>query len=113
MNPYTIPPPDLGEETTFTNEIWIRYGKPSRIILSEGWIYIGESAFNGATELQTIRIPASVRFILRRAFENASELYQVEFAQGSRLFSIDNHAFAGATSLEEINIPASLHTINE
>jgi hypothetical protein len=40
-------------------------------------------------------------------------LYQVEFAQGSRLISIDYRAFAGATSLEEINIPASIHTISK
>ena len=108
MNPYTtIPAPNQeGVDTTFTNDDWVTRGRPPRIILSEGWTSIGVAAFNGATELQTIRIPTSVVSIQHLAFGNTINLREVEFVEGSHLDTIDEVAFFRTTALERINIPA-------
>ena len=113
MNPYTtIPAPNQeGADTTFTNDDWVTRGRPPRIILSEGWTSIGVAAFNGAAELQTIRIPASVVSIQHLAFGDTINLREVEFVEGSHLDTIDEVAFFRTTALERINIPASVRVI--
>jgi len=113
MNPYTtIPAPNQeGADTTFTNDDWVTRGRPPRIILSEGWTSIGVAAFNGATELQTIRIPASVVSIQHLAFGDTINLREVEFVEGSHLDTIDEVAFFRTTALERINIPARVTRI--
>ena len=116
MNPYTtIPAPDPGEDTTFTKEhwhdFWLGPGSLQNIILEEGWTAIGWEAFVKNTELQMIRIPASVVDILEDAFNGAINLRQVEFAQGSQLDFIGEGAFDGTIALEKINIPARVTSI--
>ena len=112
--PYiTIPAPGRLESTIFTNDVWRRRGNPPKIILSEGWTEIGTMAFDDATELQTIRIPASVVSIQYRAFGDAINLRKVEFVEGSHLHSIDAIAFFGTRALERINIPASVIDIGD
>ena len=111
MEHIAILTPGPGDTTTFTKNVWIRSGKPPRIILSEGWTEIEMFAFKDASELQTIRIPASVSTIDVQAFVNATNLQQVEFAEGSQLQIIDANAFSLTTALERINIPASVEGI--
>lgn len=110
MEHITIPVPGSGD-TTFTNNVWIGSGKPPRIILSEGWTEIGMFAFKDASELRAIRIPASVSTIDVQAFVNATNLQQVEFAEGSQLQIIEANAFSLTTALGRINIPASVQVI--
>ena len=112
-NPYTIPAPGPGEDTTFTLEVWEEHGMPPILILDEGWTEIEDQAFVDMPDLEMIRIPASVVNILEDAFARAINLRQVEFAQGSQLESIGDGAFSDATALESIRIPSSVEYIGE
>ena len=108
MNPYTIPPPDPGGNTIFTDEDWVEHGSPPILILAEGWTAIGEETFYNEISLVSIRIPASLVDIRENAFRGAKKLREIEFVEGSLLEFIRTGAFAGAIALKRINIPASV-----
>lgn len=108
MNPYTIPAPDPDGDTTFTTQDWNEHGRQPILILEHGWTAIGEEAFMDATELQMIRIPASVLDIRANAFKGTTNLHQVDFVEDSLLQFIREGAFDSAISLERIHIPAAV-----
>ena len=74
---------------------------------------------NGTTLVQypigntrtTYNIPATVTSIVEGAFQNATAITSVIFAEGSQLTSIGNGAFQTTTSLTSIIIPASVTSI--
>lgn len=113
MDPYTIPPPGLGEDTIFTYAVWEQHNTPSNLILAEGWTGIEEQAFTDNPDLQMIRIPASVVSIQEDAFNGAIGLRQVEFAEGSLLTFIGDSTFSRTEALERINIPAGVTHIGD
>ena len=72
-------------------------------------VAIGESAFYESS-ITSIEIPASVKTIGNRAFQNCYSLISVTFDEGSKLTSIGNNAFYYC-GIESISIPASVETI--
>lgn len=72
-------------------------------------VAIGESAFYESS-ITSIEIPASVKTIGNRAFQNCYSLISVTFDEGSKLTSIGNNAFENS-GIESISIPASVVTI--
>ena len=72
-------------------------------------VAIGKSAFYESS-ITSIEIPASVKTIGNRAFQNCSFLTFVTFAEGSKLTSIEVYAFQ-LTKISSISIPASVVTI--
>jgi hypothetical protein len=83
------------------------------IHIPAGVYHIGQGAFNGATSLQRIRIPRLVQTLMDLTFENATNLSEVTFEEDSQLEFINNGAFRGATSLQTIEIPAGVTRIGE
>ena len=69
-------------------------------------VAIGESAFYESS-ITSIEIPASVKTIGNRAFQNCYSLISVTFDEGSKLTSIGNNAFENS-GIESISIPASV-----
>jgi hypothetical protein len=63
------------------------------------------------SQVTSLSISASVKEIERFAFEGASELESVTFAQGSQLTSLGVGAFSDATSLSSITIPSGVTSI--
>jgi hypothetical protein len=72
---------------------------------------IGEYAFQGASALTSISIPASVTSIGTHAFEGASSLETVTFDTDSKLTSIGEQAFYRVNNLRSIIIPKSVTSI--
>ena len=72
---------------------------------------IGSSAFYGATSLTSIIIPESVTSIGSGTFYSATSLISITFVGTSALTSIGSRAFQNATGLTSITIPASVTSI--
>lgn len=71
---------------------------------------IGGKAFLFCKSLESIEIPASVESIGAYAFEICENLKDVEWADGSKLTTIDDYVFC-RTGLSSISIPASATAI--
>lgn len=73
---------------------------------------LGTSAFWNATSLTALTIPAGVTSIGSNAFKSATSLASITFGPGSQLTSIGSAAFNGATSLASIALPSGVTAIN-
>ena len=81
------------------------------IVLKEGTLGIGDSAFYDSTRLTSITIPDSVTSIGNYAFSYCSGLTSVTIGNG--VTSIGSYAFNGCTGLTSITIPDSVTSIGE
>ncbi len=79
------------------------------LILPDSVISIGNSAFNGYSNLTSIMIPNSVISIGVQAFNRCSGLTSVTI--GDSVTSIGNYAFTACSSLVSITIPDSVTSI--
>ncbi len=86
-------------------------GVAGNIIIPDGAIVIGESAFRNCREITGIQIPASVKSIGQRAFWGDNKLASVALPEG--LTSIGNSAFFECTALEGIDIPDSVTDLGD
>ncbi len=74
---------------------------------------IDEYAFNYASSLESITIPASVKKIWHYAFQYASNLKTVEFEVGSKFTHMGGYVFRYCTALETLELPATIIYIDE
>ena len=86
-------------------------GVAGNIIIPDGAIVIGESAFRNCREITGIQIPATVKSIGRRAFWGDNKLASVALPEG--LTSIGESAFFECTALEGIDIPDSVTDLGD
>ena len=96
-------------------EMWAFYGCESltTITLPDGLTSMGYGAFQACTRLTSITIPSSVKTIGVRAFMDCTSLVTINFAENSKLETIDEMAFFDCSSLASIEFPASLMTIGK
>ncbi len=73
---------------------------------------IGSYAF-AFLKAASITIPSSVEYLGDNAFYFCKSLASIEFAENSKLKTIDDYAFQSCGSLESITIPASVETIGD
>ena len=86
------------------------YGQPiSEINLPSTLEHIGEFAFNGCSELQSVKIPEKITALSTGIFTGCSALTSVVLPEG--LTSIGQEAFYGCSQLEQIQLPASVTEI--
>lgn len=72
---------------------------------------IGQGAFWGAQNIETITLPNTVTNIDHRAFAECKKLKKVTLPEG--LTSIASEAFKGDIAIEEMKIPAGVTIINQ
>ena len=72
---------------------------------------IGDSAFEGYSDLTSVTIPSSVTSIGDSAFYDCSDLTSVEFDPDSQLTSIGDSAFNCCSGLTSVTIPSSVISI--
>ena len=70
---------------------------------------IGNYAFDGCSNLQSVTIPKSVTSIGNSAFKGCSRLQSLTIPKS--VTSIGNHAFDGCSNLQSVTIPESVTTI--
>ena len=91
---------------------WNMYAdEVSALTLSNGITSIGTNAFMNLMFLPEVTIPASVKTIHKRAFENCRSLSSVTFAENSQLQTIDHWAFYECINLKALEIPEGVTTI--
>lgn len=81
------------------------------LTLSDGITSLGTNAFMDLMFLSEVTIPASVKIIHKRAFENCRSLSSVMFALNSQLQTIDHWAFYECINLKALEIPEGVTTI--
>lgn len=72
---------------------------------------IGQGAFWGAQNLETLALPNTVKTIDHRAFAECKKLKKVTLPEG--LTSIASEVFLGDIAIEEITIPSGVTMINQ
>ena len=82
-----------------------------RVIIREGTRGIAEYAFYNNRYLEGVEIPGSVRYIGRSAFEKCTVLNSVTMQDGTK--TIEASAFKDCGSLETISIPDSIEEIQD
>ena len=98
------------ENFTFdTNSKWNAIIKGNELVLGckntvipDGIIFIDNNAFNGCTDLTSIKLPESVSWIGDYAFKDCRKLNSVEIPHVSH---IGHYAFEGCEGLTSIRIP--------
>ncbi len=91
---------------------WNMYAdEVSALTLSNGITSLGTNAFMNLMFLPEVTIPASVKTIHKRAFENCRSLASVTFAPNSQLQTIDHWAFYECINLKALEIPEGVTTI--
>ena len=66
----------------------------------------GATSFKG-TAFEEFNLPANVTSIGTNAFQNCTSLERFNFAEGSKLVTLNNYAFAGCSSLTSFDFKAS------
>lgn len=79
------------------------------VYIPEGVELIGEGAFSGCKGLQTISISDGVETVDRDAFNGCISLRSIEFPDSVK--NIEAGAFTGCTSLESVNIPPQIELL--
>ena len=96
---------------TYKSEMpWYAYmDQITAVVLEEGVTRIGNYAFYGMPNLESIEIPESVTIIGTYAFKNSTALNDIVLP--GNLTKLGESAFYGCSALTSIEIPASLWTI--
>ena len=82
--------------------------KIAEIVLPEGLETIADWAFYATSGLTSVTIPSTVTVIGSDAFNSASNITSLTFAEGTAELTINDNAFVYMTALENINFPARL-----
>ena len=73
-------------------------------------VAIGDEAFKGASDLEAVTIPSSVKQIGSKAFYNCTSLKTISFSDG--IISVGPYAFGYCTSLSSITFASSTQVIS-
>ena len=76
----------------------------------EGVEYIGNSAFNGCSNLQTINLPDTITTIGGSCFRYCTKINNVKLP--SNLKTLNGQTFSGCTNLQNIELPQNLESLN-
>lgn len=77
--------------------------------IPDGVTYIGYSAFNYCTSLQSMNIPNGITVLNNSAFQECNSLQKINIPDGVTI--IGNYTFHNNTSLQSINIPNTVTNI--
>ena len=96
---------------SLTYDLYLNGTLVTNLVIPEGVMSIGHSAFSGCMSITSITIPSSVTSISAYAFKNCTGLASVTFEAGGQLESIGGCAFENCSGLTSITIPSSVTII--
>ena len=79
------------------------------LVIEEGIETIGDAAFYGCVQLETVSLPESLRSIGAHAFMECEALREITVPQG--VVRVQSCAFSGDTALESITLPDGLEEL--
>lgn len=74
---------------------------------------VGEDAFNGNTEIESVHLSGAVTAIGARAFASCSALENLVFPDGSFIETIEESAFEGCSSITDFAFPETVKAVGE
>lgn len=99
-------------EFDIKDNVLIKYrGKKSNVIVPDGIVEIGDSAFKESMTVGSITLPNSVKIIGEEAFKSCVRLWQINLPEG--LTTIKDRAFNYVTTIKSITFPSSLKHIGK
>ena len=96
--------------TTLNTDAFL-FSPVEMIVLSEGLLTIGDSAFYGCDHLTALVIPSTVTTIGVAAFQNCDRLTNLTLPNG--LSTLPENLLSGCASLDQLVVPASVQAIDE
>ncbi|MDE7291966.1 MAG: leucine-rich repeat protein [Treponemataceae bacterium] len=104
--------PFMLDGTIDDNGVLTNYrGAEATVVIPDGVIGIGSSAFENCGSLKKVVIPGSVTAIGSQAFKSCGNLNTVEMSTG--LMGIGSYAFSECTSLKNVSIPDGVTSIGD
>ena len=96
----------LPKSVTTLYEDAFMYSPATKIVLNDGLVTIGDTAFFTCDQLTSIKIPASVTYIGTYAFENCASLTKLTIEEGVQ--EIAGGAFVYCDALQTLAVPKSV-----
>lgn len=90
---------------------YYNYLQIKHVIIEEGVTYIGISAFEADTVIETIQLPNTLTAIGDRAFVWCSKLKELDIP--ASVTSLGNNLFGACMSLKRVTLPPDITTIDE
>lgn len=85
------------------------YGKEKNVIIPQGVTAIDASVFAKNKTVETVILPASMKYIGNRAFEYCKNLKSINFPEG--MIGLSYKSFRECSSLTKVVLPKSLHQV--
>ena len=95
---------------SYAGDLYLNGNLVTELVVPNGVISIGNSAFEGCTSLTMVTIPDSVTSIGQAAFSNCTGLTSIEIPNG--VISVGMSAFSSCTKLTSVTIPDSITNIS-
>ena len=101
--PYTLTKVTVNGAAGYKIPMYAFNGAPIKtVVIKEGTAVIGENAFANCASLTSVELPASIKTIYKNAFNTATILKNVTFADGASEVVIKDKAFEGCASISYI-----------
>ncbi len=105
--------PSFNRSSDFVVErsVLVRYNgyMQNEVRIPDGITVIGDNAFQGMNNIESVYIPEGVEMIGAGAFSGCKNLHSVHISDG--LLTVDRDAFNGCVRLKEIKLPDSVKNI--
>lgn len=107
----TLPTVALGRNVTEIYKNAFESSNITSVVIPEGYVSIGESAFYGCADITEITLPSTVTSLGSMVFNSCTALSSVDLSQATSLTAIPFAAFQDDSSLKSIIIPSNVTSI--
>ena len=114
INPTPGSPKPMPDFNNWDEQPWASFrSEIQAVTIEDGVSSVGETAFDGCTEMKSVTLPKSVTTIRTSAFSSCTKLASVTLPADGRLDTIGKEAFSGCPALTSISLPKSATTIED